>query len=78
MSGKRLLKFYAALVVLATLTGCLRPPVASETNNETFAQLNAVLPTASRQDSEQTRREVGVFRTLFLALCPDTVCGAPP
>lgn len=56
-----------------TLTACSNVPAGSETEKEKFRQMSAVLPTASRQDTEQTKREVGVFRALFLALCPE-VC----
>lgn len=59
------------------LMSCSEVRVASETNKETFRQLEEVLPTASVNDTEQTKREIGVFRTLFFALCPDSVCGTP-
>ena len=50
----------------------------SEARDEVFGQLYATLPTASRSDTRTTREEVGRHRTLFLALCPVTVCVIPP
>jgi hypothetical protein len=55
---------------------CSGLPAGSETNNETFRQLYELLPTASVHDDDQTKREVGIFRVVFLGLCPDDVCGA--
>ena len=58
-----------------TLTSCFAQPGGFATNRETFYQLNEVLPTASTEDTEQTRLEVGTFRRVFLGLCPVDICG---
>lgn len=61
--------------MVLTLMSCSEEPVALDrTINENFRQLDQKLPTASPKDTEQTRLEVGVFRALFLKLCPEFVC----
>ena len=64
----------AILLKLTILTSCSPAQEGSATEREEFRHMRAVLPTASRSDTEQTRREVGTFRALFLELCPEAVC----
>lgn len=78
MHAKPLTRCAAICATLTILTSCSTPPAGSETEAEKFRQLRADLPTASRQDTEQTRTEVGRFRALFFALCPEVVCGEGP
>ena len=76
MFGNLLKRLCAISLASLILTNCSDGPVAfgTEAKRETFAQLAPILPTASTRDTEQTRIEVGVFRAVFLAICPDDVC----
>ena len=55
--------------MILTLTACLETPVGSATSGQIFEELGATLPTASTEDTEQTRWEVGIHRKVFFALC---------
>ena len=74
MHGRLLSGCCAILAALTILTNCSGAPAGSETEAEKFRQLGRVLPTASTADTMQTRREVGLFRALFIELCPETAC----
>ncbi len=71
------------LLALTILTNCSSALEAFgiESRTATYEVLGAKLPTASRQDTAQTRREIGEFRVLFIGLCqsqvpnPDVTCG---
>ena len=71
MSVKQLSKRLTALILMLTLTACLKAPTASETTNAVFGALGETLPTASRQDTPQTKREIGVHRKVFFDLCAE-------
>ena len=70
MFAPSLKKLCAALGMILMLSGCLSPQTALDrTEHEIFVQLNNTLPTASRRDTERTKREVGIHRKVFVDLC---------
>lgn len=64
-------KFWKASALILTLSACSEIPAASETSAAIFRALEQTLPTASRSDTPQTRREIGIHRKVFFELCDD-------
>lgn len=56
------------------ISACSNAVSLEKTEAAKFHALNSVLPTASKSDTTRTKTEVGTFRKLFLALCPEDVC----
>jgi len=66
---KPLAKLSLVLVTMLTLTGCLRAPTGSETSKAILGAWGETLPTASRDDTAQTKLEIGTNRTVYFELC---------
>ena len=64
----------AAISMMMVLTSCSEELAGSETIREKDRQLLDVLPTASIHHTMRTKREVGVFRSLFFELCDPEDC----
>lgn len=70
MSAPLQKRLFGALAMILTLTNCSAQQVAlDQTESAVFQALSKTLPTASRLDTEQTRREVGTHRAVFFELC---------
>ena len=64
-------KYVAMAAALALTTGCANSTTqATETENALCEVWGASLPTRSRLDTEQTRKEVGESYATFAAVCP--------
>ena len=73
---KWLMKYAVLLVALVLTSGCANSTVTSagtETKRAICEVWGASLPTRSRLDTEQTRKEVGESYATFAAVCPDYV-----
>lgn len=62
-------KLSLALVTMLTLTACSTPPTGSETSKAILGAWGDTLPTASRNDTPQTKLEIGTNRTVYFELC---------
>lgn len=60
----------SALISALWMTGCATL-AGSETNRATCQELRAVLPTYSRQDTEESKRQGVEFLSVFGAVCPE-------
>lgn len=57
------------MATLALLTAACAKPGGSETEQAMCRELGKVLPTYSRQDTEQTKEDGLRFLTVFKAVC---------
>lgn len=69
MFGKLQVRLWLTLGLISTLTACLSLPTGSETTKAVFQTLGKTLPTASRKDTDQTKKEVAIHRKVFYELC---------
>lgn len=61
--------------MMLTLSTCLTIPTASETNKAILHSVHSTLPTASRNDTAQTQREIAIHRKVVFDLCKSQKAG---
>lgn len=59
------------LISATTLIASCENSAGSETMTTVGRELNSVLPTVAASDSDQTKRENALFRTVFFTIWPE-------
>lgn len=68
-SMKQLVKLFAALILMLTLTNCSETLAGSETNKAILDAWGENQPTAVRSDADETKRSVIINRKLYREIC---------